>query len=185
MLNESSQSRLTVSQLQDHWRERQEAAPGTITYPFLIRQMPPWDEICSNLDWELHLPDDRHFTAKHHGYFGVYRLVALASERDLARPATLNRVARQDTSGTLYIGEAGNLARRLNELLRSGWGHRNEDSHGAIGMLKQIDCLDFYPNKLGIALHFTTLSDTRSVERDLIRAYINSFGDTPPLNYKL
>jgi hypothetical protein len=61
----------------------------------------------------------------------------------------------------------------------------NEDSHGAISMLKQIRCLDYFPKKLGIALLFTSLSDTKSVEKDLIRAYMNSFGDTPPLNYKI
>lgn len=177
--------RLTTSQLEEHWRERQGASPGTVFHSLSLRQMPPWSEICSKLGWEFHLPDDRHFTSKNHGYHGVYRLIALASERDLTGPATLNRVAGQDASGTLYIGETGNLARRLNELQRSGWGHRHEDSHGAIGMLKQIGCLDFFPNKVGIALFFTTLSDTRSVERDLIRSYMSSFGDTPPLNYKL
>ena len=52
-------------------------------------------------------------------------------------------------------------------------------------MLKQLSCLDYFPKKLGIALLFTTLRDTKSVEGDLIRAYMNSFGDTPPLNYKL
>jgi hypothetical protein len=184
-MTETSRRPLTVTQLEECWRERDVAGPGTVFYGLSICQMPPWEEICSNLGWEFHLPDDGYFTAKHHGYFGVYRLIALASDRDLTKPATLNRVARQDTSGTLYIGETGNLARRLNEMQRSGWGHRNEDSHGAIGMLKQIACLDYFPNKLGIALLFTTLSDTKSVEKDLIRAYINSFGDTPPLNYKL
>lgn len=179
------QSRLTVRQLEEHWQAKEEATPGTIFYALSIRQMPAWDEICTNLNWEFHLPDDRPFSAKHHGCFGVYRLIALASEGDLTKPATLNRVAGQDASGTLYIGETGNLARRLNQMQRSGWSHRYEDSHGAIGMLKQIDCLDFFPNKLGIAVLFTTLSDTRSVERDLIRAYMNSFGDTPPPNYKL
>ena len=52
-------------------------------------------------------------------------------------------------------------------------------------MLRQIACLDYFPDKLGIALLFTAVPDTRGVERDLIRAYMNSFGDTPPLNYKL
>jgi hypothetical protein len=181
----TSQQRLTVAQLEERWRYQQAAAPGTVFYGLSISQMPPWDEICSSLNWEFHLPDDGHFTTKHHGYFGVYRLIALASECDLMKPATLNRVAGLDASGTLYLGETGNLARRLNELQRSGWGHRYEDSHGAIGMLKQIGCLDFFPSKLGIALLFTTVGDTRGVERDLIRAYMNSFGDTPPLNYKL
>ena len=184
-MTEISGSRLTVSQLEQLWREQHAAVPGTVIYSLSIREMPPWDEICSNLNWEFHLPDGGYFTRKHRGYFGVYRLIALAAECDLTKPATLNRVAGQDASGTLYIGETGNLARRLNEFQRSGWGNRNEDSHGAISMLKQIHCLDYFPKKLGIALLFTTLSDTKRVERDLIRAYMNSFGDTPPLNYRI
>jgi hypothetical protein len=184
-VTETSSARLTASQLEERWRKIDGLASGTFIPALLISQMPSWDDICSKLNWEFHLPDDRYFTAKHHGYFGVYRLIALASERELSEPAALNRVAGQDTSGTLYIGETGNLARRLNEMQRSGWSHRNSGSHGAIGMLRQIACLDYFPDKLGIALLFTTVSDTRGVERDLIHAYMNSFGDTPPLNYRL
>ena len=51
-------------------------------------------------------------------------------------------------------------------------------------MLKRIPLLQFPPNKLAVALLFTGLR-TRSVESDLIEADMNSFGDTPPLNYKL
>jgi len=183
-VTETSSARLTVAQLEERWIRTAGLAIGTVSTALSISQMPPWDDICSNLNWEFHLPDDRHFTAKHHGYFGVYRLFALASERELSKPATLSRLAGQDTSGTLYIGETGNLAQRLNEQ-HSGWSHRNSGTHGAIGMLRQIACLDYFPDKLGIALLFTAVPDTRGVERDLIRAYMNSFGDTPPLNYKL
>jgi len=181
---ETSQSGLSVHQLEELWKEHDAAAPGTVFYDVpSIRQMPPWDQICFMLNWEFHLPDGDYFSAKHHGFCGVYRLIALASEGD-AKPATLNRVGGQDASGTLYIGESSNLSQRLNRLLRSGWGGRNEDSHGAIGMLKQIAVLDYFPRKLGITLLFT-VRDTRGVERDLIKAYMNSFGDTPPLNYRL
>jgi hypothetical protein len=116
-------------------------------------------------------------------FAGVYRLIALASKGDLSKPAILNRACGQDTSGTLYIGEASNLSRRLNQLRRSA-GHRRERSHGAIGMLRLIARLDYPAEKLGIALMFTG-RDTRAVERDLLHAYINSFGDTPPLNFRL
>jgi hypothetical protein len=70
------------------------------------------------------------------------------------------------------------------QLRRSARSHRPERSHGAIEMLRQIPILDFPLNKLGVALLFTG-HDTTGVERDLIHAYMNSFGDTPPLNYKL
>ncbi|HEY0801476.1 MAG TPA: hypothetical protein VGD54_11580 [Steroidobacteraceae bacterium] len=174
-----------MSQLEERWRELDVAAPGSIFQGLLICEMPSWEDICSKLDWEFHLPDEGYFSQQHHGRCGVYRLVALASDRDLTKPAILNRVAGQDTSGTLYIGETGNLSQRLNQIGRSGWGHRNEDSHGAISILKQMACLDYLPAKLGIALLFTTVRDTKGVESDLIRSYMNTFGDTPPLNYRL
>ena len=175
---------LTAFELAQRWREIDLAAPGTKFVGLSFAEMPSWNDICVSLNWEFYLPDDGHFTKRDHGYFGVYRLIALTSERDLAKPASLNRVAGPDASGTLYIGETGNLARRLNELQRSGWGSRNEDSHGAIAMLRQIKCLSFFPNRIGIALLLTDVGDTRGIERDLMRSYMNSFGDTPPLNYR-
>jgi hypothetical protein len=178
-MTESPQLRLTVSQLEARWREIDAAEPGSAFVGLTIREMPPWNDICSKLTWELHLLDDCSFSSKHHGSCGVYRLIALESEGDLTRPAALNRVCGQDISGTLYIGEASDLSRRLNRLRRSGWG-----SHGAISMMRQIPHLNYLLKKIGIALLFT-VRDTRGVEGDLIRAYMNSFGDTPPLNYKL
>jgi hypothetical protein len=179
-----SQPRLTTSQLEARWREIDAAEPGSVFVGLSIREMPPWDEMCSKLNWEFHLPDDGSFSSKHHGFCGVYRLIALESEGDLTKPAALNRVCGSDTSGTLYIGEASHLGRRLNQLRRSGWGHRNEDSHGAISMMRQTPLLNYLPKKLAIALLFT-VRDTGGVEGDLIRAYMNSFGDAPPLNYRL
>jgi hypothetical protein len=43
--------------------------------------------------------------------------------------------------------------------------------------LRQLKRLNYPPDRLGIALLFTG-RNTRGVERDLIRAYMNSFGDT-------
>lgn len=44
--------------------------------------------------------------------------------------------------------------------------------------------MDYPAKKLGIAIMFTG-RHTRAVESDLIHAYMNSFGDTPPHNYRL
>jgi hypothetical protein len=102
-----------------------------------LHEMPPWQEVCWGLDWQHHLVEDGYFGKKDYGFCGVYRLIALASKGELSRPAALNRACGQDISGTLYIGEPGNLSRRLNQLRRSA-GHRRESSHGAISMLRQI-----------------------------------------------
>jgi len=145
--------------------------------------MPPWVQICEQLPWQMHRLTGGYFPAKHYARCGVYRLVALASEGDLT-PAILNRVCGHDTSGTLYIGEANDLSQRLNQLRRSARLHRSEGSHRAVSMLRQIRRFDYPPERLGVALLYTG-SSTRGVERDLIHAYMNSFGDTPPLNYRL
>src|SRR6266403_1695261 len=178
---DAPQGRLSVAQLQAYWRETAPGASpiGSVFRSLHIWEMPPWGEICSQLDWEFHLPDDGYFPRRDYGGHGVYRLVALAADRDLANPVILNRAVGRDVSGTLYIGETGDLGRRLNEVRRSGWGIRNERSHGAIEMLRDISCLDYLPHRIGIALLFTESSDTRGIEKDLIRCYMDTFGDTP------
>jgi hypothetical protein len=51
---------------------------------------------------------------------------------------------------------------------RSGLGYGMEDSHDAISMLKRISCLNFFPKRIGIAVHFTQVRDTKMVERHLV-----------------
>lgn len=183
--SDPAQGRLSVEQLQTYWREIATSPAGSIFRALHLFEMPPWDEICSQLAWEFHLPNDGYFPRNEFGFHGVYRLVALATDRDLEHPVILNRAVGRDVSGTLYIGESGDLGRRLNEARRSGWGSRNERSHGAIEMLKDIRSLNYLPHRIGIAVLFTESPDTRGIERDLIRSYMNTFGDTPPLNYRL
>lgn len=146
---------LSVHQLESYWHELDAAPEGSEFRSLSLWEMPPWNDICAELNWEFHLPDNGHFRKTEYGYCGVYRLIALASEGDLNNPEILNRIAGQDRSGTLYIGETIDLSVRLNEILRSGWGHRHEDSHRAIRMLKKIRCLDFFSkkNRIGASIH--------------------------------
>jgi hypothetical protein len=160
---------LNVGMLREHWERADALAVGESIGMISISQMPPWNDLCSELDWEFHTLDDESFSSKRHGYCGVYRLVALASEGDLRNFVSLNRVCGQDTTGTLYIGEAKSLSNRLNQLRRSARSHRPERSHGAISMLRQIPILDFPLNKLAVALLFTG-RHTAGVETDLIHA---------------
>jgi hypothetical protein len=175
---------LSVDMLREYWKKIDTLAEGEALISLSIFEMPPWNDLCRELSWEFHKIGSGYFSAKNHGGCGVYRLIALASEGDPTKPAVLNRVCGQDLTGTLYIGEAKSLSNRLNQLRRSARSHRPESSHGAIGMLRQIPILDFPLNKLGVALLFT-IQHTEMVERHLIHAYMNSFGDTPPLNYRL
>jgi hypothetical protein len=181
---EGTEVQFSVGMLKEYWEKIDALAEGEALFSLSIFEMPPWNNLCSELSWEFHKIDSGYFSAKNHGFCGVYRLIALASEGDTTKPAVLNRVCGQDTTGTLYIGEAKSLSNRLNQLRRSARSWRPEGSHGAISMLGRISVLDFPLNKLGVALLFT-MPHTKMVERHLIHAYMNSFGDAPPLNYRL
>jgi hypothetical protein len=180
------QLQFSIGMLKEYWKKIGTLAEGEAMLSLSINQMPPWNDLCSELSWEFHTIVGGYFSAKNHGACGVYRLIALASEGDLTKSATLNRVCGQDTTGTLYIGEAQSLSNRLNQLRRSAHVHslRRERSHGAINMLRQIPILNYPSNRLAVALLFTA-PQTRMIEEHLIYAYINSFGEMPPLNYRL
>jgi len=171
---------VSVYELKKHWKAVDALVEGESIDAVPLHYMPPWNDLCSELGWRVFRAAGGYFSRKHHGHCGVYRLIGLASEGDLKRPATLNRVCGQDTTGTLYIGQSSSLNTRLNQLRRT-LRARGENSHNAISMLRSIPLLKFPPNKLAIALLFTSRSPGH-VEGDLIKAYMNSFGDTPPLN---
>lgn len=176
----------SVGLLKEYWKKFNTLAKGEAMLSISISQMPPWNDLCSELSWETHSIISGYFSERNHGGGGVYRLIALASESDLTRPAILNRICGQDTTGTLYIGEAGSLSIRLNRLRRSArlGSLRREESHGAINMLRKIPVLNYPPNKLAVALCFVGTQTRKLVEEHLIYAYINSLGEMPPLNYK-
>lgn len=177
------EQQLNVRELKEHWKYLDALNEGdTVDRYISTDKMPPWDEICSRLRWTLYRADGGYFSRKRLGFCGVYRLIGLAAENDVRRPATINRVCGQDASGTLYVGEAGSLNQRLNQFRRS-LGIR-EDSHGASRMYRQSAPLQsmFPTNKLAVAVFFTSRYLSTAVEHDLMRAYLNTFGDTPPLN---
>jgi hypothetical protein len=172
---------VTVQELRDYWTYIDELKPGQAIERYIeTSAMPSWDQICQQLDWDHYKLNDGYFSRKDHGFCGVYILFGLETEKRLA-PATINRNCGQDQNGTLYIGEAGWLNQRLNQMRRS---LRGEDTHGASRMWRQSAILNsrFPSNKLGVAILLTRVSMHPWIERDLIRAYLNSFGDTPPLN---
>ena len=108
------------------------------------------------------------------------RLVGLTQVQGW-HPTRIPRLGGEDETGTLYIGEAGWLHERLNQFRRSC--HR-EESHGAGRMWRDCDLLsvNFPMDKLGVAILGTSVRMHEKIEGDLVRAYLNSFGDTPPLN---
>jgi hypothetical protein len=96
--------------------------------------------------------------------------------------ACFNRACGQDTTGTLYIGRGRPLSSRLNALRRSL--RRGSPNHGASETLRYYARLNqnFPPNKLAIAV--LRCFKCEHAEGDLLDAYINSFGEIPPLNQR-
>jgi hypothetical protein len=178
-----SDQKIDVADLRAYWDYL-----GTIEEGFEIKQhvlttkMPPWNDICIELSWRWYGVNDGFFRRKHHGYCGVYRLVGLEADGAFSKPAAISRLGGQDRSGTLYIGESGMLNERLNQLraalLRGG------DTHGAGRMWRDSTLLvsRFPTSRLAIAMLATDPRFGEWIEKDLIRAYLNSFGDSPPLN---
>jgi hypothetical protein len=180
----TSLDRFSVLQLREYWDAVAALKDGESIRAMHPCQMPPWKDICNQLHWRLHRADGGYFSEKHHGSCGVYRLVALESNGKLTAPASLNRLCGQDPTGTLYIGCASRLHSRLNQVRRSVRAYRAEGSHGAVAALRALPGVSLPPTKLAIALLFTERC-IRSIEDDLIRAYMNTYGDAPPLNYRL
>lgn len=170
---------IDVWDLKRHW---QAIADGQMPLQIAIRCLPPWEDICEYLGWRRFAVTGGHLSEKEHGYCGVYRLIVLDAPGADAKPRSISRARGQDGSGTLYIGCASALHVRVNQLRRSLL--RRERSHRAAEMLSAMPAWDAPNDRLAIAVLFTQPC-MRAVERDLIRAYMNAFGDTPPLNYRL
>jgi hypothetical protein len=170
---------VSVRELEEYWEYRESLKDGdTLERHIGTYEMPPWDEICSELSW--HFDKVGRFSRKGHGYCGVYRIIGLATDKAF-KPAAISRACGEDVSGTLYVGESRWLNERLNQFRRS---LRGEDTHGASRLWRQSMTLKskFPSNQLGIATFFTRVRMHEVIESDLIRAYLDSFGDTPPLN---
>jgi hypothetical protein len=175
--------RLSVVELEQYWDTFDKLVVGEGLETLPLRLLPPWEDICRKLGWHSYRVQGGYFTKKDYAHSGVYRLIGLAADDDVTQAATLNRVCGQDPTGTLYIGHAGRLNERLNQLRRTLLS-RHENSHGAIGALLSVTELAsrFPPNRLAISLLDTGIRP-RFVEGTLIRAYRNTFGDNPPLNF--
>lgn len=176
---------LSVWELKQFWDDLEKLQPDQqIIIPHLS-EMPSWPEVCDGLLWRYFTLDGGYFAQKDFGYTGVYRLISLTAEGDPRKPKALSRLCGQDETGTLYIGVAGSLSSRLNQARRTARAGSTERSHGAVAMLREIPPVRFREMKLGVALLFTGVKARHMVESNLISAYMNTFGDAPPLNYRL
>ncbi len=64
--------KVSVHELEEHWQKVEALVVGESIEAIHLKQMPPWNAICSELDWEHHMVEGGYFSAKSHGYCGVY-----------------------------------------------------------------------------------------------------------------
>jgi hypothetical protein len=97
----------------------------------------------------------------------------------------LNRVAGQDTTGTLYIGCAISVRFRLQQLIRSLREHRqgrNLSEHGVGGRIRRNPLLrELFPRE-SLAVTWLYIEYPELFEKNLLGHYERCFGELPPLN---
>lgn len=110
---------------------------------------------------------------------GVYRLVALNGHGSMT-PLVCKRLCGDDESGTLYIGQSSYLHGRVSLLVRS----TNPASPvQAYRKLPEILMRTFPVECLAVTWQRSGNTDlARSKEGNLLRNYVATFGELPPLN---
>jgi hypothetical protein len=118
---------------------------------------------------------------------GVYRLIGL-SESTPVTPAVIDRVCGRDQTGTLYIGcENFNfkIRGRLAQMIQSVRAREYTGNHRAGRTMKHHPLLrERFPiEKLAV----TWCYDRHAAwaEQELLKCYRRSFGELPPLNFRL
>jgi hypothetical protein len=63
-----SRQQVSVRELKEYWKYVESVKPGEGLDGYIEpSRMPPWDEICSELDWHLYRIGGGRFRKKHHG----------------------------------------------------------------------------------------------------------------------
>jgi excinuclease UvrABC nuclease subunit len=113
---------------------------------------------------------------------GIYKIVAL-NEDDL--PMNINRVLDTDQSGTLYIGKAENLRKRIANLKRAFLPEYKSTKHIGARRFHSIKSfsLQFPIHSLAITFELSKENETaRELEAEKFRIYEKFMGERPPLN---
>jgi hypothetical protein len=138
-----------------------------------------WDESLNLLKWEK-LKVSEPWPPNWKPRSGVYRLVMLASSGGL--PMAIPRVCGEDISGTLYIGQAGSLEGRVNELRKTLRPDDFKGSHGAGKLLLGTEVLKEKFATENLETKWALCDNPQEIEQQLLNAYAIQFGEGPPLN---
>jgi hypothetical protein len=110
---------------------------------------------------------------------GCYLLVASAQDGGIA---SIQRVCGVDASGTLYIGRAGSIEWRVNELRKTLRPAEYVGAHGAGLLLRNIQIFrEAFPVQ-NLAVQWALCEEPGETEARLIDTYVRHFGEGPPLN---
>lgn len=138
-----------------------------------------WKEEFGLLAWEGELRLSCPWPPTCRPQSGVYRLIALSSS---GSPIAIPRACGDDYSGTLYIGQAGSLEGRVNELRKTLDPRWKSGSHGAGKLFLGTPALvEKYPTDK-LATKWALCDSPWETEQRLLTTYAIQFGEGPPLN---
>ncbi|WP_375203834.1 hypothetical protein [Hyphococcus sp.] len=109
---------------------------------------------------------------------GIYEILSVDHNGD---PLSINRFCGVDKFGVLYIGRSFHMRRRLRAfanmiLNNSKRGHVAGRTYRTSPKIKKIASPE------SLIFCFKHLDDVASEESSLLKAYVNKFGEVPPLN---
>lgn len=111
---------------------------------------------------------------------GIYRIVALESDRDF-KSATIERLLGRDAMGTLYVGSAKNLCGRLGDVSRTLKAGINQNHRAAYRLFENAKLAQQFPiRKEAITWRYD--DDPARADEEFTANYKMEFGETPPLN---
>jgi hypothetical protein len=109
---------------------------------------------------------------------GVYRLLSIQE----GKPKEINRFLGVDREGILYIGKAESFLDRVSNLKKSiAPGYRGT-AHGCGINYKSNPAIEkLYPYE-SLYLELLESESPRKLEAALIKEYVQTYGEVPPLN---
>jgi excinuclease UvrABC nuclease subunit len=113
---------------------------------------------------------------------GVYKIIAVDEEGD---PIEINRVLDTDQSGTLYIGKADNLRKRLANMRRAFSESHKSTKHIAVRRYNSLKHFKakFPVDRIIISIEVAQNDETaKQLETRHLALYEKLLGERPPLN---
>jgi excinuclease UvrABC nuclease subunit len=110
---------------------------------------------------------------------GVYLIRLLSASGNFQK---INRVINTDDNGLLYIGKSENLRTRIKSLTKTINNLDSTNNH-IFGVKYNRNSLfkkTFLPKQLSII--FTTETNCKNKEDELLKNYLHKFGELPPFN---